>query len=110
MTLNHGTAGSSPATGTRLHNLDDILVLGRAQSGIFVTSKNWISKMIVFCEKPPKIPLPLSNDGDRESLSAAGTVCGILFHKTCQLDAILSATVEVKACMVSRRLNWCMPR
>lgn len=33
-------------------------------------------------------------------------VCGIPFHKTCQLDAILSATVEVKTCMVSRWLNW----
>ena len=30
----------------------------------------------------------------------------MLSHKTCQLDAILSATVEVKTCMVSRRLNW----
>ena len=31
--------GSTPLTRTRPHNLDDILVLGRAQSGIFVTSK-----------------------------------------------------------------------
>ena len=35
-------------------------------------------------------------------------VCGIPFYKTCQLDAILSATVEVKTCMVSRWLNWYM--
>ena len=30
----------------------------------------------------------------------------MLSQKTCQLDAILSATVEVKTCMVSRWLNW----
>ena len=55
----------------------------------------------------PKNPAPaLKNDGATESQSAAGMVCGIPFHKTCQLDAILSAMVEVKTCMVSRWLNW----
>ena len=31
--------GSTPLLRARPHNLDGILVLGRAQSGIFVTSK-----------------------------------------------------------------------